>query len=113
MKKRRGCCATAIEATERLSWCRKKSEDCWTTASRQDYAERNSGSSPAGVVETFRFSYARPAGAVRVLTCHQHLPLLSGRSSRRTISLVGISLSYRSRRPGALMEELCMPIGLR
>jgi hypothetical protein len=63
-KKRRGCCATAIEATERLSWCRKKSEACWTTASRRDNAERNAGSSPAGVVEIFPFSYARPAGAV-------------------------------------------------
>jgi hypothetical protein len=38
MKKRRGYCATAIEATGRLSWCRKKSEACWVTASRRDHA---------------------------------------------------------------------------
>jgi hypothetical protein len=31
MKKRRGCCATAIEATGRLSWCRKKCEEGFET----------------------------------------------------------------------------------
>jgi hypothetical protein len=31
MKKRKSCCATAIEATGRLSWCRKKCEEGFET----------------------------------------------------------------------------------
>ena len=41
MKKRRGCCATAIAATARLSLCRKKSEACWgilLVRSKEHYA---------------------------------------------------------------------------